>query len=241
MPACRLSKGNISSEKLDTIMKVADTPKKARKPVRRRVYEHLKTEILTGRLSPEERLGEEHLAEILGVSRTPVREALQKLEAEGLIQPGAKRGFIVSGDSREEVEDRFEIRAVLEGYALRVISARIGEEYLEQLEELIDRAEAALEANRMDEVFDLNTRFHDILHELVSDRGRFYRLIVDMRKQVLRYRKETLQSREGAKRTLNGHRKIVLALHLKDPDLCERMMREHIRQAKEDALQAIMG
>lgn len=241
MPDCRLSKRNISSEKLDTIMKVTDTPKQAGKPVRRRVYEHLKMEILTGRLSPEERLGEEHLAEILGVSRTPVREALHKLEAEGLIQPGAKRGFIVSGDSREEVEDRFEIRAVLEGYALRVISARIGEEHLARFEELIDRAEAALEANRMDEVFDLNTRFHDTLHELVSDRERLYRLIVDMRKQVLRYRRETLQSREGARRTLNGHRKIVLALHLKDPDLCERTMREHIRQAKEDALQAIMG
>ena len=222
-------------------MKVTDTPKETRKPVRRRVYEHLKTEILTGRLSPEERLGEEHLAETLGVSRTPVREALHKLEVEGLIQPGAKRGFIVSGDSREEVEDRFEIRAVLEGYALRIISTRVDEEHLERLEALIDRAEAALEANRMDEVFDLNTRFHDTLHELVADRERFFRLIVDMRKQVLRYRKETLQSREGARRTLNGHRRIVLALHLKDPDLCERTMREHIGQAKEDALQAIMG
>ena len=222
-------------------MKVTDTPKETRKPVRRRVYEHLKTEILTGRLSPEERLGEEHLAEILGVSRTPVREALHKLETEGLIQPGAKRGFIVSGDSREEVEDRFEIRAVLEGYALRIISARISEEHLKRLEDLTDRAEEALEANRMDEVFDLNTRFHDTLHELVADRERFFRLIVDMRKQVLRYRKETLQSREGARRTINGHRRIVLTLHLKDPDLCERTMREHIRQAKEDALQAIMG
>jgi DNA-binding GntR family transcriptional regulator len=222
-------------------MKVTDTPKETRKPVRRRVYEHLKAEILTGRLSPEERLGEEHLAEILGVSRTPVREALHKLETEGLIQPGAKRGFIVSGDSREEVEDRFEIRAVLEGYALRIISARIGEEHLKRLEDLTDWAEAALEANRMDEVFDLNTRFHDTLHELVADRERFFRLIVDMRKQVLRYRKETLQSREGARRTINGHRRIVLTLHLKDPDLCERTMREHIRQAKEDALQAIMG
>ena len=66
-------------------------------------------------------------------------------------------------------------------------------------------------------------------------------MIVDMRKQVLRYRKETLQSREGARRTLNGHRRIVLTLHLKDPDLCERTMREHIGQAKKDALQAIMG
>ncbi len=213
--------------------------KQVKRPVRRQVYEHLKSEIISGRLSPEERLGEERLAEILGVSRTPVREALHKLETEGLIQLRARRGFIVSGESREEVEDRFEIRAALEGYALRIISAKISGENLARLEGFIKRAETALEAGRLDELFDWNTRFHDVLHELVSDRQRFYRLIVDMRKQVLRYRRETLHSPEGARRTLDGHRKIVLALYLKDPDLCEGVMREHIRQAKEDALQTI--
>jgi DNA-binding GntR family transcriptional regulator len=210
-------------------------------PVRRRVYERLKAAILSGHLGPGERLTEEHLAETLGVSRTPVREALYKLESEGLIQPLKTRGFIVSGDSREEVEERFEIRAILEGYALRLISEGITEESLEQLSEYIEKAEAALKARRMDEVFNWNTRFHDTLHELVSKRVRFYQMIVDMRKQVLRYRKQTLHSEEGARRTLDGHRKILLALQLKDPDLCERVMREHIRLAKEDALQAIMG
>jgi DNA-binding GntR family transcriptional regulator len=68
-------------------------------PARKKVYEKLKTAILSGRLSPKERLAEEHLAETLGVSRTPVREALYKLEAEGLIRPLATRGFVVSGDS----------------------------------------------------------------------------------------------------------------------------------------------
>lgn len=222
-------------------MKSNGTLLPVKRTVRRQVYDQLKSEIISGRLSPEERLGEERLAEILGVSRTPVREALHKLETEGLIQLRARRGFIVSGESREEVEDRFEIRAALEGYALRIISDKISGKDLARLEGFIGRAEAALEAGRLDELFDWNTRFHDVLHELVSDRQRFYRLIVDMRKQVLRYRKETLHSREGARRTLDGHRKIVLALYLKDPDLSERVMREHIRQAKEDALQTIRG
>ena len=210
-------------------------------PVRKKVYEHLKTSILSGLLSPEERLTEEHLAEMLGVSRTPVREALYKLESEGLIQQLETRGFIVSGDSKEEVEELFEIRAVLEGYALRITSARITEESLQQLNESIKKAEVALKAHQINDVFKWNTRFHDTLHERVSDKVRLYRMIVDMRKQVLRYRKETLQSREGAERTLDGHRKILLALRLKDPDLCERAMREHIRLAKEDALQTLMG
>ena len=210
-------------------------------PVRKKAYEHLKTAILSGRFSPKERLTEEHLAETLGVSRTPVREALYKLEAEGLIRPLKKRGFIVSGDSKEEVKELFELRAILEGYALRIISERITEESLQHLGTFIDKAQAALEANRMGDVFKWNTRFHDYLHELVSDSIRLYRLIVDMRKQVLRHRKVTLQSIEGAQRTLDGHRKILLALRLKDPELCERTMREHIKLAKEDALLTLLG
>jgi DNA-binding GntR family transcriptional regulator len=210
-------------------------------PVGKKVYDNLKAAILSGLLRPKERLTEEHLAETLGVSRTPVREALYKLESEGLIRLLNKRGFIVWGDSKEEIEELFEIRSVLEGYALRIISERITEDNLQQLDEFVKKAEAALEANRMNEVFRWNTRFHDVLHELVSDRVRLYRMMVDMRKQVLRYRKETLQSVEGAKRTLDGHRRILLALRLKDPDLCEKAMREHIRLAKEDALLTLAG
>jgi DNA-binding GntR family transcriptional regulator len=209
-------------------------------PVRKRVYENLKTAILSGRLGPSERLTEEHLAETMGASRTPVREALYKLETEGLIRPLETRGFIVSGDSKEEVEELFELRAILEGYALRIISERISGDSLLQLGNFIDKAQAALEAGRMGDVFKWNTRFHDHLHDLVSDTLRLYRLIVDMRKQVLRHRKDTLQSTEGAQRTLDGHQKILLALQLKDPELCEKTMREHIKLAKEDALLALL-
>ena len=222
-------------------MAVHNRVEKQTVPVRKKAYEHLKTAILSGRLSPKERLTEEHLAETLGVSRTPVREALYKLEAEGLIRPLKTRGFIVSGDSKEEVTELFELRAILEGYALGIISERITEESLQHLNTFIDKAQAALEANRMGYVFKWNTCFHDYLHELVSDSIRLYRLIVDMRKQVLRHRKVTLQSIEGAQRTLDGHRKILLALRLKDPELCERTMREHIKLAKEDALLTLLG
>jgi DNA-binding GntR family transcriptional regulator len=69
----------------------------------------MKSDILSGRLNPAERLTEEHLAEMMGVSRTPVREALYKLESEGLIKPLETREFIVSADSKEEVEELFEI------------------------------------------------------------------------------------------------------------------------------------
>jgi len=209
--------------------------------VRERAYEHLKASILDGLFNPAERLTEEYLAEELGVSRTPIREALHKLESEGLIKPLETRGFIVSPDSKEEVEELFEIRSILEGYALKIIAEKISEGDLERLNGFIEKAEDALKRKQINEIFRWNTKFHDTLHGMVAEKKRLHRLMVDMRKYVLRFRKNTLQYPDAGKRTVDGHRKILLALRLKDSDLCERMMREHIRQAKEDALQSLFG
>jgi len=200
--------------------------------VREKAYEFLKSSVLSGHFNPGERLTEEHLAKKLGVSRTPVREALHKLESEGLIKALETRGFIVSRDSKDEVEELFELRAILEGYALRIISERISKEDLERLNGFIERAENALKRERIEEVFKWNTKFHDTLHGIVVEKKRLHRLLVNIRKYVLRYRRDTLQYPDGGKRTVDGHRKILLALRLKDPDLCERMMREHIQEAK---------
>jgi DNA-binding GntR family transcriptional regulator len=218
-------------------------PNPSRKPgkngvsVREKTYEYLKAGIFSGRFRPGERLAEEHLAEELGVSRTPVREALHKLEQDGLIEPMESRGFCIPSDSPEEIEDLFELRTVLEGYTLKIICERITDEQIAMLEGIIEKADDALRRKRIDEVFQWNTLFHDILHGMVADKRRFHSLIVNMRKYVLRYRKDTLQYLGAANRAGEGHRQILLALKLKDPELCDRVMRNHIRQSKEDALQ----
>ncbi len=212
-------------------------PKKNGTSVREKTYEYLKSAIFSGRFRPGERLAEEHLAEELGVSRTPVREALHKLEQDGLIEPLESRGFCIPRDSPEEIEDLFDLRTVLEGYTLRIICEKITDEQIAMLEGIIDQADEALRRKRIDEVFQWNTKFHDTLHGLVADKRRFHSLIVNMRKYVLRYRKDTLQYLGAGKRASDGHRQILLALKIKDPELCERVMRIHIRQSKEDALQ----
>ena len=208
-------------------------------PVREWAYNHLKSDVLSGHFNPGERLTEEHLAKTLGVSRTPVREALHKLASEGLIQPLESRGFCVARDSREEVEDLFDIRAALEGYAIRLICDFISEPSLKELNGFIEKAQDALNRKALDEIFEYNTQFHDALHRVIARKTRFHSLIADTRKYVLRYRKDSLYYLDGAKRTIDGHRKILLAISLKDPDLCERVIRQHIREAKEDALHKI--
>jgi DNA-binding GntR family transcriptional regulator len=213
---------------------------KARKngvSVREKTYEHLKSSILSGRFTSGERLTEEHLAEELGVSRTPVREALHKLEQDGLIEPLESRGFCIPRDSAQEIEDLFELRTVLEGYTLKIICERVTDEQIAMLEGIVNKADDAMKRKKIEEVFHWNTQFHDTLHSLVADKRRFHSLIVNMRKYVLRYRKDTLQYLGAAKRASDGHRQILLSLKLKDPDLCERVMRIHIRKSKEDALQ----
>ena len=227
---------------MDTILQKSRLRKISQKnsiPVREKVYEYLKSSVLSGRFNPGKRLTEEHLASEIGVSRTPVREALHKLASEGLIKSLDTRGFIASADSKDEIEEMFDIRASLEGYALRLASEIISEETLKGLDGFIENAEDALKRKKINEIFKWNTRFHDALHDLVAHKPRFHRLITNMRKYVLRYRKDTLHYLDGAKRTIDGHRKIMMALRLKEPDLCERIMREHIQEAKGDAMQSL--
>ena len=225
-------------------MKKHPTVKKSRNSTvsaREKTYEFLKEKVLSGRFRPGARLTEEHLAAELGVSRTPVREALHKLELEGLVRPLETRGFCVTRDSKEEIEEIFEIRMILEGYALRYVCKRVQKETLNKLDAIIEKAEKAYQDQKIDAVFKYNTQFHDTLHGLIAHKPRLLGLMVDLRQYVLRYRKDTLQHIQGARRSIDGHLKIMMALRLGDPDLCERIMREHIQEAREDALYSLLG
>lgn len=207
--------------------------------VREQTYQLLKKQLLTGYFNPSERLTEQALAKSLGVSRTPVREALHKLELEGLVKAAGARGFCVPEETVEEMNELFEIRSILEGHALACLCKTITEENIDSLRELVARAEQALVEGKLEIVFDCNTRFHDLLYGLIaSGKPRLYGLIEDMRNYILRYRHNALIHQKGAGRSVAGHKKILLALELRDADLCERIMRAHIGEAQEDALSA---
>lgn len=212
-----------------------------RSSAREKTYEFLKQKVLSGQFRPGERLTEESLAAELGVSRTPVREALHKLELEGLVQRLQSRGFCVSQDTKAEIEEIFELRTILEGYTLRSICKQIDKTTLRRLDRIVEKSEKAYQDRQIDVVFKFNTQFHDTLHKLVADRPRLLGLMKDLRHYILRYRKDTLHHMLGARRSIDGHRKILMALRLGDVGLCERIMREHVQEAREDALRTLFG
>ncbi len=219
------------------IKQVSKNPKNIQS-VREKTYSLLRKQLLTGQFPPNERLTEESLARKLGVSRTPVREALHKLELEGLVQTTGSRGFCVPEESTEDMNELFEIRAILEGHALACVCEIIADEDIQILEKLVQRAEHAFQSEEITRVFEYNTQFHDQLYGLIiSQKPRLFSLIEDMREYVLRYRKNTLVHQRGARRSIAGHKKILLALELGNPSLCEQIMRNHVYEAKEDTPQ----
>lgn len=204
--------------------------------VRERTYLHLRQRLLAGDYAPGERLTEEAIASGLGVSRTPVREALHKLELEGLVEPAGARGFKVPADSTSAMNELFELRGVMEGHALACLVSIITEPTLIELRELVALSEDACRAGDLDQVFHYNTQFHDRLYGvLAEERPRLHGLIEDMRDYVVRYRKNTLITKASAVRSVEGHKKILLALELGDRNLCEQLMRNHVKEAQQDA------
>jgi DNA-binding GntR family transcriptional regulator len=208
-------------------------------PLGGRVYSYLRSAIVSGKVPPEGRLVEQEIARELGVSRTPVREALHKLEREGLIEHFQNRGFAVPGGTESQIAEIFEIRSILEGYILRIACESATDDLLADLKSLLKEAERCLGESRIEELHRINTLFHDRILQQVSGRARLKGLVKDLREYVLRYRAATLRFPGGAERTVKGHESIILALETGDSDLCERIMRAHVEGAKRDAVREL--
>jgi DNA-binding GntR family transcriptional regulator len=131
--------------------------------LREQVYKSLKASILNQALPQNKRLVEERLAEELGTSRTPVREAIQKLEKEGLIHKLSKGGYAVSAITDGDIEEILGIRGILEGYAAYLATTRVTDDDLKFLEEIVNREEQCLKRRELEECVRLNTEFHDRL------------------------------------------------------------------------------
>jgi DNA-binding GntR family transcriptional regulator len=208
------------------------------KPLRELVFEALREAIIQGRLRPGERLMEIQLAEELGVSRTPVREAIRKLELEGLVLMIPRKGAYVSQISMKDIADVFEIRRALEGLAARLAAERSTEEEVEALERALVKIAESAEHEDLDEAVALDTDFHEELMK-ASHNGRLPLLVSNLREQIQRFRLTSLSHPGRVKLAVAEHRKIVDAIAGHDSDRAQNLAYEHIENAENSLMEVI--
>jgi DNA-binding GntR family transcriptional regulator len=189
--------------------------------------ELIRAAIYEGRLEPGERLKEEELAQELGLSRTPVREALLTLQAEGLVLAAPKRGAVVRTYTEEDLIDMYDLRAVLEGFAARRAAQRITAEQLATLDRTNDQFRALRKKRDLFGMIRENLLFHTTIAEAAGTTKltELIRSAVDL---PLVYRSFFWFSAKETETSELAHREIADALHAADPPRAERLMREHI-------------
>lgn len=201
--------------------------------IRERVYEAIKDRIVNGSLGPTERLFETRLADELGVSRTPVREALHVLKMEGLLESVTRGGYRVRRVQWEEVEEICEIRAVCESLAARWAIERGAPEDFLFLKEQVDAVEAEVQAGHPESFVEGDAEFHAALVR-ASGSKRLFDICQSLRAAMLLYRVETLYDAGIALRGIAGHRRIIERIVARDFAGVEAAIREHIEQVKRD-------
>ena len=205
------------------------------KPLWEGVYETLREAIKTGGLTPGERLMEIQLAEELGVSRTPVREAIRKLELERFVVMIPRRGTYVANLSLKDINEVFEIRAALDGLAAGLAAERITEEELEQLERLLVEISEHIDQHDNEKIVATDEAFHDILYR-ASRNERLVGIIYNLREQFTRFRSVSINYPGRLQNTLEEHRQLVEAIARREPDMAQQKAREHIENAEQTLL-----
>lgn len=198
--------------------------------------EVIREAILDGRLAPGQRLKEIQLANELGISRTPIREALLLLQAEGLVEASPNRGSTVRAYDVRELEDVYALRAVLEGHAARRAATRITEAELQELRESCARFERLVAAHGAGASVTGLVRENAVFHEIILDASGSDRLAGMLRQVVvapLVYRSYIWYSREQAALSLHAHAQLVRILERGDGERADAVMREHVFHARD--------
>ena len=208
-----------------------------RKSLGQHVFENLKNAIIKGDMLPGGRLIESRLAETLGISRTPVREAIHKLEREGYLRKLPRGGFSVLGLSRDDVEETFGIRRVLESYAARLAAEKHKNSDLKPLEKKIKLYQKHLDRKDLEALPDINTEFHDLLYAL-SRSPKLITMINNLRDQIYRFRQLILKDEKLARMSNEDHKDMLERIRQRDARGVERLVREHLVRGQKAVLES---
>ncbi|MGI6588696.1 MAG: GntR family transcriptional regulator [Peptococcia bacterium] len=202
------------------------------------VYEALRDAIINQVLKPGERLMETELAEEMGVSRTPVREAMRKLELEGYVVMVPRKGAYVAGLSIKDINNLFEIRGALETLAAGLAASRASREEIEEMERNLVMEASLFETSDVINTIEVDAKFHELIYS-ASRNTRLQNMIKDLRDQIQRFRTTSLAVPGRMKFALAEHRRIVEAIAAGDVEEASRATKEHIESAENALLDVI--
>lgn len=195
-----------------------------------RVFQKIREDILNGKYKENDELRENTLGKELGVSRTPVREALRQLELEGLVSIIPNRGAYATGISHKDVWDIYVIRSMLEGLCARWAVEHITDEQLDELEETILLSEFQMKKESgfsAEQVAALDSRFHSVLYDASGSRILSH-VLTDFHNYVQTARKTSVVSEDRARKSIREHRQILRAIRDRDEEMAEQLANEHI-------------
>lgn len=196
-------------------------------PLRDVVFNTLREAILKEDLKPGERLMEQQLAQKLGVSRTPIREAIRMLEQEGLAITTPRKGAEVARMTLKDMEDVLEIREALEELAVKIASEKINEEQLVRLRKVAENFETLTKGGVVKKLAEADVNFHDVIYE-AADNPKLVTLLNNLREQLYRYRVEYLKNPEVYPALISEHEKILESLENHDSKRAMEIMHEHV-------------
>jgi len=208
---------------------------KSGKTIRKKIYEHLREQLLSGKVPPDQHLIEAQIARDIGTSRTPVREAFHSLELEGLIESIPRVGYVVKSISEQEVEEICEIRAAIEGLAARWAMEKAHERLVAELAKNISVAEDRVSKGDARVFVDMDARFHQIISKY-SGSQRLLELAQTLRRHMLRYRVQSIYSIDNVLRAIDGHKRILRAIKKRNLEEINEAIQHHMEQSKKDIL-----
>ena len=202
-----------------------------------RVFATLEEEILTGKFSRGDSLGENMLSERLGVSRTPVRAALARLAEEGLIESVANKGAVVVGITKEDIVDIYHIRTRLEGLASLIAASKISSEDLAALLESVELSEFYIKKNNTEKLKELDSEFHETIYKATGNKP-LCKTLSELHRKIKTYRKLSLTVPGRLERSVAEHREIYEAIAAGNGELADTLTSIHVKRALDNMLQA---
>ncbi len=216
-------------------MDIVDLKIRDYKNAREAAFEKIKEAIIKGYFKPGEKLVEQTLAQEMGVSRTPVREAIRRLEAEGFVVSIPRKGVVVSRADKEEIVQLYSIRAELEGLAARWAIENADEDDIRKLDEAISRMEETAASGDLDGVVQSNALFHDAIAQASKSRI-LCTLLKTLQDNIQRFRFQSLHLPGRPEAALAEHKEIVAAIKEKKTEEADRLLKEHLQNACAAAL-----